>query len=176
MHCVKRYDFVDIADAPSTFRYDFPSQDIFWIPDVTVKDSYPHFARELRQYDIHIIHRSKNPLVEDSCFLLSKLCYLGLAIFHTMARDTAEAISVASRNKENKIDKGKAPTDWQHDADSARYATNYMALVLPEYRGIRRSLITHIASMRKDLDEDEMVDVKKVGGGYTQIEGNAYLR
>lgn len=176
MHCVKRYDFADIADAPSTFRYDFPTQDIYWVPDVTIKDTYPHFARELRKFQIHIIHRSKNPIVEDSCFLVSKLCYLGLIIFHSMAKDAAEAVSVASRDKNNQIPKGKAPTDWQHDADSVRYATNYMALVLPEYRDIRQTLISHIASLRKEVEENgEEQPVRKLAAGYVQIEGDAYL-
>lgn len=176
LNCVKRYDFVDIADAPSTFRYDFPTQDIYWVPDVTIKDTYPHFARELRKFQIHIIHRSKNPIVEDSCFLVSKLCYLGLIIFHSMAKEAAEAVSVASRDKNNQIPKGKAPTDWQHDADSVRYATNYMALVLPEYRDIRQTLISHIASLRKEVEENgEEQPVRKLAAGYVQIEGDAYL-
>lgn len=175
-NCCKRYDFADIADAPSTFRYDFPTQDIYWVPDVTIKDTYPHFARELRKFQIHIIHRSKNPIVEDSCFLVSKLCYLGLIVFHSMAKEAAEAVSVASRDKNNQIPKGKAPTDWQHDADSVRYATNYMALVLPEYRDIRQTLISHIASLRKEVEENgEEQPVRKLAAGYVQIEGDAYL-
>jgi hypothetical protein len=49
IYCVKYYDFPDSQDAPSVFRHDVPEQRILWIPDVTIKDSFPQFARELRK-------------------------------------------------------------------------------------------------------------------------------
>jgi hypothetical protein len=57
LYCIKYYDFPDPQDAPSVFRYDFPEQRILWVPDVTIKDSFPQFARELRKYSIQIIYR-----------------------------------------------------------------------------------------------------------------------
>ena len=176
MHCVKRYDFPDIADAPDIFRYDFPDQELFWIPDVTTKDSYPQFARALRRNNIHIIHRSKNPIVEDTAFLVSVLCKNSRIIFHKMARDAADAVARATRDKDGKIGKGKAPTDWQHDADTVRYACSYMALVLPEFRDIRQSLITHIASLRREVEKDEEKTVHKLSAGYIQIDPNAFFQ
>lgn len=175
-HAVKSYDFPDIADAPDVFRHDFPTQDIFWIPDVTTKDSYPQFARALRRNSIHIIHRSKNPLVEDTAFLVSVMCKAGRIIFHKMARESADAVARAARDKDGKIGKGKAPSDWQHYGDTVRYAVSYMALVLPEFKDIRRSLITHIASLRKEVEETDERPVKKLAAGYTQIEASAYLK
>ena len=176
LHCLKRYDFPDIADAPDIFRYDFPDAEIFWIPDVTTKDSYPQFARALRRNNIHIIHRSKNPIVEDTAFLVSVLCKNSRIIFHKMARDTADAVARAVRDKEGKIGKGKAPSDWQHDADTVRYAVSYMALVLPDFRDIRQSLITHIASLRREVERDETPSVRKLSAGYTQIDPEAFFK
>ena len=176
LHCIKRWDFPDIADAPDVFRYDFPDAEIFWIPDVTTKDSYPQFARSLRRNNIHIIHRSKNPIVEDTAFLVSVLCKNGRIIFHKMARDAADAVARAVRDKEGKIGKGKAPSDWQHDADTVRYAVSYMALVLPDFRDIRQSLITHIASLRREVERDETPPVKKLSAGYTQIDPEAFFK
>ena len=176
LHCIKRWDFPDIADAPDVFRYDFPDAEIFWIPDVTTKDSYPQFARSLRRNNIHIIHRSKNPIVEDTAFLVSVLCKNGRIIFHKMARDAADAVARAVRDKEGKIGKGKAPSDWQHDADTVRYAVSYMALVLPDFRDIRQSLITHIASLRREVERDETPAVKKLSAGYTQIDPAAFFK
>lgn len=176
MHCVKSYDFPDASDSPDVFRYDFPDQDVYWIPDVTTKDSYPQYARALRKNNIHIIHRSKNPLVEDTAFLVSVLCKNSRIVFHKMAREAADSIARAVRDKDGKIGKGKAPSDWQHYADGVRYACSYMALVLPDFRDIRQSLITHIASLRREVEKDEPSPVRKLAAGYTQIDPAAFFK
>lgn len=176
LHCIKRYDFPDPDDMANIYRYDFPDQDIFWLPDVTIKDQYPHFARDLRRNDIHIIHRSKSPLVEDSCFLISKLCTQGRILIHSQAREVAEAFSTASRGKDNKIPKGVGPNSPIHDIDGARYVCSYLALILPEFKDIRRGIMSHLASFRAGAEEMEerLPAVAQVGAGYTRIEGRAF--
>lgn len=178
LHCIKRYDFPDADDMADVYRYDFPEQDIFWLPDVTIKDQYPHFARSLRKNDIHIIHRSKSPLVEDSCFLISKLCLQGRVMIHSQAREVAEAFSTASRGKDNKIPKGVGPNSPIHDIDGARYVCSYLALVLPEFRDIRRGIMSHLASFRAGAEEAEerLSPVSSVGAGYTRIEASAFTQ
>ena len=175
-HCVKRYDFPDPSEAPDVVRYDFPEQDIFWLPDVTIKEQYPHYARALRKNDIHIIHRSKSPLVEDSCFLISKLCLQGRIIIHSQAREIAEAFSTASRGKDNKIPKGVGPNSPIHDIDGARYVCSYVALVHPDFKDVRRGIMSHLASFRAGASEMEerLGSVRDVGAGYTRIEGRAF--
>lgn len=177
MHCIKYYDFPDVMEAPNVFRYDFPTQDLYWIPDVTSKDSFPQFARALRQNNVHIIYRKKSPMVEDSCFLISSLCYQGRIMCHNNAVQIAEAFAQASRDKNNKIPKGVGESSPIHAIDGARYATSYMALVLPEYRDVRRSIMTHLPTYRNIIEtgDEEEKDVKDLTHGYTQIEGNAYL-
>ena len=176
LHCIKRYDFPDPDDMANIYRYDFPDQDIFWLPDVTIKDQYPHFARDLRRNDIHIIHRSKSPLVEDSCFLISKLCAQGRIMIHSQAREVAEAFSTASRGKDNKIPKGVGPTSPIHDIDGARYVCSYLALILPEFKDIRKGIMSHLASFRAGAEEMEerLSAVGQIGAGYTRIEGRAF--
>lgn len=176
LHCIKRYDFPETDDMPNIYRYDFPEQDIFWLPDVTVHDQYPHFARDLRRNDIHIIHRSKSPLVEDSCFLISKLCAQGRILIHSQAREVAEAFSTASRGKDNKIPKGVGPNSPIHDIDGARYVCSYLALILPEFKDIRKGIMSHLASFRAGAEEMEerMSAVGEIGAGYTRIEGRAF--
>ena len=176
-HCVKYYDFPDPAESAKVFRYDFPYQDIFWLPDVTSKDLYPQYARELRNYGIHVIHRTKSPLVEDSCFLVSKWCLQGRLMIHSQASEVADALATASRDKQNKIPKGVGPSSPIHAVDGARYAVSYMALVLPEYKDIRRGLMQHLPSFRRSLEEGDIVTspVKYNGAGYMQIEGEAFL-
>jgi hypothetical protein len=176
LHCIKRYDFPDPDDMANIYRYDFPDQDIFWLPDVTIKDQYPHFARDLRRNDVHIIHRSKSPLVEDSCFLISKLCAQGRIMIHSQAREVAEAFSTASRGKDNKIPKGVGPNSPIHDIDGARYVCSYLALILPEFKDIRKGIMSHLASFRAGAEEMEerLAAVSSVGAGYTRIEGRAF--
>jgi hypothetical protein len=106
---IKDYDFPNAQDAASVFRHDFPEQRILWIPDVTIKDSFPQFARELRRYGIQIIYRKKNPLVEDTVFLVNKLLYTGRLQFCKIAKNVAEACALAMRDKDNKIPKGVGP-------------------------------------------------------------------
>lgn len=176
LHCIKRYDFPETDDMPNIYRYDFPDQDIFWLPDVTAHDQYPHFARDLRRNDIHIIHRSKSPLVEDSCFLISKLCAQGRILIHSQAREVAEAFSTASRGKDNKIPKGVGPNSPIHDIDGARYVCSYLALILPEFKDIRKGIMSHLASFRAGAEEMEerLAAVGEIGAGYTRIEGRAF--
>ena len=176
LHCIKRYDFPETDDMPNIYRYDFPDQDIFWLPDVTIHEQYPHFARDLRRNDIHIIHRSKSPLVEDSCFLISKLCAQGRIMIHSQAREVAEAFSTASRGKDNKIPKGVGPNSPIHDIDGARYVCSYLALILPEFKDIRKGIMSHLASFRAGAEEMEerLSAVAQVGAGYTRIEGRAF--
>lgn len=176
LHCIKYYDFPDPGDSPDVVRYDFPEQDIFWLPDVTIRDQYPHYARALRKNDIHIIHRSKSPLVEDSCFLISKLCAQGRIMIHSQAREVAEAFSTASRDKDNKIPKGVGPNSPIHAIDGARYVCSYLALILPEFKDIRKGIMSHLASFRAGAEEMEerLSAVAQVGAGYTRIEGRAF--
>ena len=70
---IKDYEFPDIRRAPEVFRYDFPTSDILWIPDMTYKEHFVEFKKELRVFRIKIAYRSCNPLVGDRNFACNKL-------------------------------------------------------------------------------------------------------
>jgi hypothetical protein len=70
---VKDYEFPDIRRAPEVFRYDFPTNEIVWIPDMTYKEHFVEFKKELRVFNIKIAYRSCNPLVGDRNFACNKL-------------------------------------------------------------------------------------------------------
>jgi hypothetical protein len=70
---IKDYDFPDIRRAPEVFRYDFPENEIIWIPDMTYKEHFVEFKKELRVFGIKIAYRSCNPLVGDRNFACNKL-------------------------------------------------------------------------------------------------------
>lgn len=166
IYCVKYYDFPDPQDAPSVFRYDFPSQRILWIPDVTIKDSFPQFARELRTYGIQIIYRTKSPLVEDTVFLVNKLFYTGRLMVCKIAKDVAEACAVAMRDKNNKVPKGIGPSSPIHAIDGLRYACSFICMHNKAFLDIRRLIIDKRSSFHSDSEKK----VVELGGGYMQID------
>jgi hypothetical protein len=172
IYCVKYYDFPDPQDAPSVFRHDFPVQRILWIPDVTIKDSFPQFARELRKYGIQIIYRKKNPLVEDTVFLVNKLFYTGRLMVCKIAKDLAEACAMAKRDKDNKIPKGIGPSSPIHAIDGLRYVASFICIRDKAFLDIRKLIIDKRASFRPDSDKP----VQDLGSGYTQIDPGALYR
>lgn len=70
---IKDYEFPDIRRAPEVFRYDFPENKIVWIPDMTYKEHFSEFKKELRIFKIDLALRSCNPLVGDRNFACNKL-------------------------------------------------------------------------------------------------------
>jgi hypothetical protein len=172
IYCIKYYDFSDPQDAPSVFRYDFPEQRILWIPDVTIKDSFPQFARELRKYSIQIIYRKKNPLVEDTVFLVNKLFYTGRLMVCKIAKDVAEACALAMRDKNNRVPKGIGPSSPIHTSDGVRYVSSFIAMRDKAFRDIRALIIDKRASFRSDSEKP----VQDLGNGYLQIHPNALYR
>jgi hypothetical protein len=172
IYCIKYYDFPNAQDAPSVFRHDFPEQRILWIPDVTVKDSFPQFARELRKYGIQIIYRKKSPLVEDTVFLVNKLFYTGRLLICKIAKDAAEACALAMRDKDNRIPKGVGPNSPIHTIDGTRYACSFICMRHRDFRDIREIVLDKRASFRSDGGGP----VQDLGGGYVQIHPDALYR
>lgn len=70
---IKDYEFPDIRRAPEVFRYDFPENRIVWVPDMTYKEHFSEFKKELRIFKIDLALRSCNPLVGDRNFACNKL-------------------------------------------------------------------------------------------------------
>lgn len=70
---IKDYEFPDIRRAPEVFRYDFPENRIIWVPDMTYKEHFSEFKKELRIFKIDLALRACNPLVGDRNFACNKL-------------------------------------------------------------------------------------------------------
>ena len=169
IYCIKYYDFPNPQDSPGVFRHDFPDQRIIWIPDVTIKDSFPQFGRELRRYDIHTAYRKKSPLVEDTVFLVNKLFRLERLLVCRIAAPIAEACSAAMRDNDNKIPKGKGPTSPFHAIDGLRYVCAFIAANKGDFADIRRLVMNRRASLR---DEPEEL-ITPMRGGYATIHPQA---
>jgi hypothetical protein len=174
IYCIKYYDFPDLMDAPKVVRHDFSMAKILWLPDVTIKDSFPSFAAELRKYDIKIIYKKKSPLVEDSCFLVSKLCYLSRFIVCKIAKDLAEALGGAMRDKDNRIPKGSGTSSPIHALDGARYASVFIVATHPDFEDVRRLILEKRASLRDSVVKEPMV--KALSHGYREINPEIYKK
>jgi hypothetical protein len=171
IYAVKYYDFPDARDSPSVFNYDFPRQKTIWIPDMTIKDSFPMFAKELRKYDIHIAYRKKNPVVEDTVFLCNKLFYTGRLRICAIAKDLAESCALAMRDKDNKIPKGVGPSSPIHAIDGLRYAVNFIVSThRREFSDVRQMILNKRASLREEDDEPAV----RRSGDYVEIAPEAW--
>lgn len=165
---VKRYEFPEIRHAPGVIRHDFPHQRIFFIPDTTAKEEINHFLGELRRFGIRLVLRSRNPLVEDTAFLVNKLLYTRRLILSKGARDTAEALALEQRDKNGQIPKGVGPSSPVHDTDAVRLACYFLVCNRKEFADIRRITIDR----RDDLAGGEQA-VQEMEKGFYAISPDA---
>jgi hypothetical protein len=168
IYIVKSYDFPDIREAPAVVRHDFPHNKIVWIPDTTAKDQISHFIKELRKFRIHWIQRGKNPLVEDSAFLVNKLFFTKRLFLTTMAKEVAEACALAQRDKNGKIPKGIGPNSPIHYVDTVRMMCYFLASNKRSLRDIKRVTIARHLEMY-----EEEPAVTELEGGYTELNPSA---
>jgi hypothetical protein len=169
LYAVKAYDFTDLRDAPKVLRYDFPHNRIFFLPDTTAKDQVATFVKELHRYNIHYISRSKNPLVEDSVFLVNKLLYTSRFLICPMAKDLAEAMANEMRDKDGNIPKGKGPNSPVHITDSARWTAYFLAMTNSALNDIRRVTIARHEAIRETIE-----DRQDLGGDYMDMSPVAF--
>lgn len=173
IYVIKRYEFEQIKDAPSVVRYDFPFNKIVWIPDASAKNEILTFTTELRKYNIFWAFRSKNPNVEDTVFLVNKLLYANRLIFTEMAKESAEACSLALRDpKTGLIPKGIGRKSPIHDLDSIRMLVYYL-IFKPTMKDIRELSIRRKLEQWRDEEEDlgHYDEAKQIiqTGGYSVI-------
>lgn len=167
IYCVKRYEFPEIRYAPGVIRHDFPHQTILFLPDTTAKEEIAHFARELARHDIRLINRSKNPIVEDSAFLVNKLLYTRRLIIAKAARETAEALSLQQRDKNGQIQKGVGMMSPVHDTDGVRLVCYFLVCNKKEFADIRQVTVD-----RHQWIEEESA-IKALDAGYYEISSKA---
>lgn len=168
IYCVKRYEFPEIRYAPEVVRHDFPSQRIYFIPDTTAKEEIGHFIKELRRYDIRFIMRSKNPIVEDSAFLVNKLLFTSKLMIAKGARDTAEALSLQQRDKNGQIQKGVGKSSPVHDTDSVRLVCFFIVCNRRNFADIKRVTIDRHLALMEDTPA-----MKELERGYIEITPSA---
>jgi len=160
---IKRYEFSDMTDAPKVIRADFPVQKIYCVPDTTGKDIIRNFVRELKRYNINMIFRAKNPIVEDSAMLVNKLMHTGRLFFTKMANDTAEAVARARRDSNGEIPKGKGKESPIHDCDSVRLVSYYITTTKKEFRSMRKLILLRHIKAQQDMEDDSSIEEEEEG-------------
>lgn len=123
---IKDYEFPDIRRAPEVFRYDFPTQTIVWIPDMTYKEHFTEFKKELRVFNIKIAYRSCNPLVADRNFACNKLFIAERLFLCPICKDLERTLMTWQKDpKTGSPSKGgKGAPD--HKGDCLGYVIHYL--------------------------------------------------
>lgn len=165
IYIVKGYDFPDIRTAPSVVRFDFPHNKIMWIPDTTAKDQITQFRKELTKHRIHWVIRGKNPLVEDSVFLVNKLFFTKRLFLTKMAKEVAEACALAQRDKNGKVPKGIGERSPIHYVDGVRMLCYFLASNKASLRDVKKVTIAR----HQEMYDNEEPASTELEAGYTEL-------
>ena len=131
---LKDYEFPDIRRAPETFRYDFPTQKIVWIPDMTYKEHFGEFKKELRLFKITIAYRSCNPLVGDRNFACNK-AFVAERLFVTpLCSDTERTLMTWQKDPKTGLPTKGNQGAPDHKGDCLGYLVHY---ILSWHRGMK---------------------------------------
>lgn len=152
--CIKDYEFPDIRRAPEVFRYDFPTNEIVWIPDMTYKEHFAEFKKELRLFNIKIAYRSCNPLVGDRNFACNKLFVAQKLFICPMCKGMESTLMTWQKDprtgQPNKGGKG-AP---DHKGDCMGYVVHYLLSWKRELKPLYRVTLERLYEARRARGAD----------------------
>ena len=123
---IKCYKLPDIRHAPKVFRYDFPFNKIVWIPDMTYKEHFVEFKKELRAYNITIAYRSCNPLVQDRNFACNKLFYAEKLFVCPICKDAKTALLTHQKDPKTGLPMKGSDNSPDHLNDCMGYVVHYL--------------------------------------------------
>ena len=151
---IKDYEFPDIRRAPEVFRYDFPTQKIVWIPDMTYKEHFAEFKKELRTYRISIAYRSCNPLVADRNFACNKLFYAERLFTCPICKDTEKTLLTWQKDPKTGAPSkgGKGAPD--HKGDCIGYVVHYLLSWCRELKPLYDVTLRRLYDKRRERGAD----------------------
>ena len=123
---LKDYVFTDARRAPEVYRYDFPTQRIVWIPDMTYKEHFGEFRKELSLNRIIIAGRACNPVVTDRIFAINKCLHAQRMFVCPICTESKKSLATHQMDpKTGKPMKGgiNAP---DHHSDVIAYCVHYL--------------------------------------------------
>ena len=146
---IKDYEFPDIRRAPEVFRYDFPTSEILWIPDMTYKEHFVEFKKELRIFNIKIAYRSCNPLVGDRNFACNKLFVAQRLFICPMCKGMENTLMTWQKDpKTGQPSKGgKGAPD--HKGDCMGYVIHYLLSWKRELKPLYRVTLERLYEARR---------------------------
>lgn len=151
---IKDYEFPDIRRAPVVFRYDFPYNEIIWIPDMTYKEHFVEFKKELRVFNIKIAYRSCNPLVGDRNFACNKLFIAERLFICPMCKDTETMLMTWQKDpKTGQPSKGREGAP-DHKGDCLGYVVHYLLSWKRELKPLYRVTLERLYSARRARGAD----------------------
>jgi hypothetical protein len=151
---IKDYEFPDIRRAPEVFRYDFPTSDILWVPDMTYKEHFVEFKKELRAFNIKIAYRSCNPLVGDRNFACNKLFVAEHLFICPMCKGLETTLLTWQKDpKTGQPSKGgKGAPD--HKGDCLGYVVHYLLSWKRELKPLYRVTLERLYEARRARGAD----------------------
>lgn len=151
---IKDYEFPDIRRAPEVFRYDFPTSEILWIPDMTYKEHFVEFKKELRIFNIKIAYRSCNPLVGDRNFACNKLFVAQRLFICPMCKGMENTLMTWQKDpKTGQPSKGgKGAPD--HKGDCMGYVVHYLLSWKRELKPLYRVTLERLYEARRARGAD----------------------
>lgn len=151
---IKDYEFPDIRRAPEVFRYDFPTSEILWIPDMTYKEHFVEFKKELRVFNIKIAYRSCNPLVGDRNFACNKLFVAQRLFICPMCKGMENTLMTWQKDpKTGQPSKGgKGAPD--HKGDCMGYVVHYLLSWKRELKPLYRVTLERLYEARRARGAD----------------------
>ena len=151
---IKDYEFPDIRRAPEVFRYDFPYNEIIWIPDMTYKEHFVEFKKELRVFNIKIAYRSCNPLVGDRNFACNKLFIAERLFICPMCKDTETTLMTWQKDpKTGQPSKGREGAP-DHKGDCLGYVVHYLLSWKRELKPLYRVTLERLYNARRARGAD----------------------
>jgi vacuolar-type H+-ATPase subunit F/Vma7 len=151
---IKDYVFTDIRRAPEVFRYDYPTQRIVWIPDMTYKEHFTEFKKELRIYNIKIAYRSCNPLVNDRVFACNKLFYSEHLFITPICKNLEKALLTHQRDPKTGAPMKGGVNAPDHDSDAFGMAIHYLLSWNRDLKGLYDVTLNRLYSKRRARGAD----------------------
>lgn len=153
---IKDYKLPDMRRAPEVFRFDFPTQKIVWIPDMTYKEHFVEFKKELRAFNITIAYRSCNPLVNDRVFACNKLFHAERLFICPICKDLETALMTHQRDPKTGMPMKGGETAPDHKSDCLGYAVHYLLSWNKDLKQLYDVTLRYMYSKRRARGADSL--------------------
>jgi hypothetical protein len=155
VYVIKTYSFEDARSAPEVFRYDFPYNSIIWVPDMTYKDHFGDFARELKAYKIRIAYRKCNPNIVSRNFAINKMFYARRLFICDFASDLDNALLTHQKDPKTGLPmKGQGESAPDHLTDSLAYVVAHLIGWRRELKDVYDVTMGRALKRHKEIGDD----------------------